>query len=245
MGFGNAVHYALEQLFRNMSTDPNKVFPSIEVFIGYFKKGMQSYSSHFTPAEYKLKIEFAEQLLPEYYKNYIDEWEKVTRVEYRFSNIVYDDIPLTGAIDKIEFLNGKECNVVDYKTGDPDRAKKKMLPPTKPGADLTEAKYEEVYGGDYWRQIVFYKILMDNDKTHDWKMVSGEIDLLQKAKKGNFEKLKLTVTPEDELLVKKQIKDTYKGIMNQDFTGCGDTECQWCNFVREQYTTPILVEDEI
>jgi DNA helicase-2/ATP-dependent DNA helicase PcrA len=86
---------------------------------------------------------------------------------------------------------------------------------------------------------------MDQDKTHEWKMVSGEIDLFQKAKKGNFEKLKLTVTPEDELLVKKQIKDTYNGIMAQDFSGCGDKDCQWCTFVREQYTGILIPEEEV
>jgi len=245
MGFGNAVHYAIEHLFRAMLEEENKTFPDINTFVGYFKKGMQNYASHFTPSEYKLKIEFAEQLLPDYYNTYVQDWEKAVRVEYRFSNILYDDIPLSGAIDKIEFLNGKECNVVDYKTGDPDRAKSKMKAPTKPGADLQEAKFEEVYGGDYWRQIVFYKILMDLDKTHEWKMVSGEIDLFQKAKKGNFEKLKLTVTPEDELLVKKQIKDTFKGIMAQDFRGCGEKDCQWCTFVREQYTGILITEEEV
>lgn len=245
MGFGNAVHYAIEHLFRAMLEEENKTFPDTNTFVGYFKKGMQNYASHFTPSEYKLKIEFAEQLLPDYYNTYVQDWEKAVRVEYRFSNILFDAIPLSGAIDKIEFLNGKECNVVDYKTGDPDRAKLKMKAPTKPGADLQEAKFEEVYGGDYWRQIVFYKILMDQDKTHEWKMVSGEIDLFQKAKKGNFEKLKLTVTPEDELLVKKQIKDTYKGIMAQDFSGCGDKDCQWCTFVREQYTGILIPEEEV
>jgi DNA helicase-2/ATP-dependent DNA helicase PcrA len=234
MGFGNAVHYALEQLFRTMLADENREFPTIDTFIGYFKKGMQNYASHFTTTEYKLKIDFAEQLLPDYYHTYINAWEKVARVEYRFSNILYDDIPLTGAIDKIEFLNAKECNVVDYKTGDPDRAKKKMFPPTKPEADLSQAKFEEVYGGDYWRQIVFYKILMDLDKTNEWKMLSGEIDCIQKNKSNTFNKFKLNLTIEDELLVKKQIKDTYKGIISQDFKGCGDKDCQWCTFAREQ-----------
>ena len=61
------------------------------------------------------------------------------------------DVPIKGKLDKLEFF-GKDVNVVDYKTGDPEKAKEKLLPPND----------KKPNGGDYWRQAVFYKILVDN-----------------------------------------------------------------------------------
>lgn len=57
------------------------------------------------------------------------------------------DVPIKGKIDKLEF-NGKYVNVVDYKSGNFENAKDKMMRPEDKNPN----------GGDYWRQAVFYKI---------------------------------------------------------------------------------------
>ena len=57
------------------------------------------------------------------------------------------------------------------------RKNKKLQPPDE----------EHPLGGDYWRQLVFYKILVDNLKTKNWKMQMGIIDFIeQDAKTGGF-----------------------------------------------------------
>ena len=76
-------------------------------------------------------------------------------------------IPLKGKLDKLEF-DGKAVNVVDYKTGNVDNAKEKIKGPNDKQPD----------GGDYWRQAVFYKILVDNYEAKDWKVVSTEFDFI-------------------------------------------------------------------
>lgn len=232
-GFGIAIHYALENLFKNMLTNVNNEFPTKEQFLNYFKNGLTIYASHFTEEQYELKKEYAEQLLPEYYHYYIKNWKKNVITEYRFTNVVFEDVPLSGVIDKIE-IEGENINVVDYKTGKSEKAKSKFKPPVE--GNLDEDDFEKMYGGDYWRQIVFYKILMDNDLNRNWKMTSGEIDFLQKKSDNTFEKEKYYVTSEDELIVKNQIKTTYSRILKHDFKqGCGKPTCQWCNFVKENY----------
>lgn len=225
--FGNAYHYAIDQFFKAMLADWNKQFPSLERFEYFFNLGLTRYASHFTEEEYLLKKEYAEQILPLYYENYINTWEKNVETEYDFSIVLLDEVPITGKIDKIE-KRGNEVNVIDYKTGKPENAKKKLI---RPNAEADETStFEKLHGGDYWRQIVFYKLLIDNNKTQDWHMVSGEIDLLQPDKDNNFVKHKIVVTPEDEEIVKNQIKDTYIKIMNHDFyTGCNDEKCHWCS----------------
>jgi DNA helicase-2/ATP-dependent DNA helicase PcrA len=133
-------------------------------------------------------------------------------------------------LDKIE-LDGNKVNVVDYKTGSPDSGKKKLNRPDE----------KEPLGGEYWRQIVFYKILLESDRTKNLEMISGEIDFVQKNSKKEFSKYKIYVLPEDVKIVKEQIKSTYQKIMNFEFReGCGKEECQWCNFVKYNYKTDKL-----
>ena len=225
MGFGNAMHFALYSLFHEMVKSPKKAFPSKEEFFEFFKKGMKNYHSHFSDKEYQRRTDYGRELLPELYDYYINKWEKVVAVEYRINNAEVDGIPVTGALDKMEF-DGFKVNVVDYKTGSPDSGKKKLNAPGE----------KDPMGGDYWRQIVFYKILLDNDRTGRYDMISGEIDFVQKDSKKNFVKEKIYVKPEDIKLVLGQIKDSYSKIMNLEFEqGCGEEDCRWCNFVKYNY----------
>jgi len=130
-------------------------------------------------------------------------------------------VPLKGKIDKLEF-EGKSVNVVDYKTGDPDKAIEKLRPPNDKNPN----------GGDYWRQAVFYKILVDESKN-DWKAVSTEFDFIEPDKKKNYQKRKVIINPEDLATVTNQISTVWKKIQERDFyTGCGKEDCHWCNFVK-------------
>ncbi len=230
--FGIAVHYALELLFKNMLLNSEKHFPTKDQFLYYFKQGMTKNASHFTEDQYELKKEYGESILPIYYDYYINDWQKNVVVEHNFLNIEVDGIPLTGKVDKIE-IHGKDINVVDYKTGKSKKAKEKMKPPVE-DADPETDTYEKVYGGDYWRQIVFYSILLDSDKLNNWQMTSGEINFLEKTPENTFEKLKYYVTPQDVSIVKKQISTVYDSIMMGNFhTGCGKESCRWCSFVKD------------
>jgi DNA helicase-2/ATP-dependent DNA helicase PcrA len=132
-------------------------------------------------------------------------------------------VPLKGKLDKLEF-NGKDVNVVDYKTGDIDKALPKMKGP--------HDKLPE--GGDYWRQAVFYKILIDNYQQKDWKVISTEFDFIEPDKKKQYRKEKIVINPQDTETVKQQITEVWTKIQQKDFyTGCGKEDCHWCNFVKD------------
>lgn len=232
MGFGSAVHYALFQLFLQMQQTQNREFPSQEEFLGFFEQGMKMYHSHFTQKEYERKMEYGRQILPLYYENHVADWNKVTKPEYRITHCQVAGVPITGALDKIEF-DHKSVNVVDYKTGKPENGRKKLQKPSE----------REPLGGEYWRQLVFYKLLLDNDKSSNYTMVSGEIDFIQPDQKNEFVKAKIVVNPEDTAFVTEQIKTVYKSIMNLEFTqGCGEKDCGWCNFVKYNYKPEALME---
>src|SRR6478752_5442366 len=62
MGFGSAVHYALEMLYTKMLEHPEKEFPSLEDFLNSFAWGMKMYHSHFTSAQMKRRLQYGEQI---------------------------------------------------------------------------------------------------------------------------------------------------------------------------------------
>jgi len=230
--FGSAVHEALQRLFQQMQE--NEQFPPKEQFIHYFEKYMQRHRENFTKAQYNRRMEYGGVVLSNYYDTYINEWNKIVVVERTIKNVVVNGAPLKGKLDKIEF-NGKASNVVDYKTGDIERAKEKLLPPND--------KYPN--GGDYWRQAVFYKILVDNYDQKNWQVISSEFDFIEPDKKKEYQKVKLTITPEDIATVTHQITTVWGKIQERDFyTGCGKPDCHWCGFVKNNNLSIALHELE-
>src|SRR5690606_18865235 len=108
----------------------------------------------------------------------------------------------------------KTAHVIDYKTGSPDRGRKKLTRPD-PNAD-ENASYEKRLGGDYWRQIVFYKLLTTLSNSITWNMEVGEIDFIE-AEEGEDGVSKLFVSEEDIQTVVGQIKQAEAGIKGKQF----------------------------
>lgn len=218
--FGSAVHHALHKLFEKMQQ--TEQFPGKEEFILDFEWYMNRNRESFTKEQFARRMEYGQEVLGNYYNQYISSWNKVVAVERTIRNIVVQGVPLKGKLDKLEF-NGKDVNVVDYKTGDIDKAKDKLKPPHE----------KDPNGGDYWRQAVFYKILVDHYEQKNWTAVSTEFDFIEPDKKKQYRKEKILIRPEDITTVTEQIKTVWQKIQGREFyTGCGKPECHWCNFVK-------------
>ena len=228
--FGSAVHDALNKLFKKMQ-EANNVFPDIQTLVQDFNYYMNRHREAFTNQEFKDRKELGETVLIKYYDRYVNEWNKVVTTEYRINNVVVKDIPLKGAIDKIEF-NGKQVVVIDYKTGNIENAREKLQGPND----------KNPLGGDYWRQAVFYKILL-NHHPKNWEVVSAEFDFVEPNKKKLFEKIAISISDADLTTVSQQIQMVWEKIQNKDFyTGCGKEDCHWCNFVKTNQLTVALHE---
>lgn len=220
--FGSAVHYALEQLFRKMQESNNESFPSNQEFIADFEWYMHRHRENFTREQFNRRFEYGHEVLTNYYDRYIHSFNKIVAIERNIRNVAVNEVPIKGKLDKLEF-DGKSVNVVDYKTGNPDNAKDRLKAPDEKNPN----------GGDYWRQAVFYKILVDHYEQKDWKVVSTEFDFIEPDKKKNYKKEKVVITPEDIATVTKQIKTVWTKIQNREFyVGCGKEDCHWCGFVK-------------
>ncbi|MGZ5246777.1 MAG: ATP-dependent helicase [Flavitalea sp.] len=233
--FGSAVHYAIQRLFEKMQQDPANKFPSKEEMLRDFDWYMHRHRESFTREAFKRRMEYGVEVLANYYDKYLTEWNKVVAVERNIRNVVWNGVPLKGKLDKLEF-NNKEVNVVDYKTGDFEKAKKKFHPPND----------KDPNGGDYWRQAVFYKILVDNYEQKEWRVISTEFDFIEPDNKKVYQKRKVVISPEDITTVTQQITDTWQKIQNKEFyIGCGKEDCHYCNFVKENNLHVALHEVEV
>ncbi len=206
---GTAVHNSLSYLFDKLK-ETKKLISEADLLNSFNKYLLRENLSHL---EFSESLSRGQEILASYYQNYKDTFDCDCVTEYDFSHdhVHLGDIPLTGKIDKIEVLgmnsNGKpDANVVDFKTGNPDTKSK----------ELKE-------NGEYFRQLVFYKILADNNPNFKYNVVSGSIDFVQKSKlKNNFVKKDFKITEEQIKELETLIKDIYKKIINLEFNSLGE-----------------------
>jgi DNA helicase-2/ATP-dependent DNA helicase PcrA len=226
MTFGSAIHYALEKLFEDMKKN-NQVFPPLERFEDHLKFYMSRNKEKFSPEGFKHKLEYGKDVLKNLYDKNLDTWSKNVDLEVHVKATV-NDIPIKGLLDKIEYHEQGDF-VIDYKTGDANssytKEKFKSLADDKNGV-----------GGDYWRQAIFYKILLDNQHPRKYKAISAQYVFVEPDKKTKELTMPIHVAfkKEHEDQVKQQLTEVWHKIQNHDFyTGCGDEKCPSCNFSRQ------------
>lgn len=232
MEFGSAVHHALEQLFRKYQ-DKGR-FPTADEFVQDFTWWMKRHRESFTREEFARRLEYGQTILRNYYAFYEGRWNTIVAVERNIRGVVLDEIPLRGKLDKLEF-DGKAATIVDYKTGDPEKAREKLQQPNP----------KNPIGGDYWRQAVFYKILIDNLSGKDWQVAGVVFDFVEPDKKKEYRREKVVVTDADVATVKEQVRTVWEKVQRHDFyTGCGKEDCHWCTFVKTNKLAIALHEIE-
>ncbi|OGY33381.1 MAG: hypothetical protein A3C02_03945 [Candidatus Andersenbacteria bacterium RIFCSPHIGHO2_02_FULL_45_11] len=222
---GSAVHGALESFF--VEYERSNAVPSVDVLTVAFDRFLQR--EVLTPEQSQHALDVGRGILEEYYAQYRNSFARDTKREYNFSShgITVDGIPITGLIDKIELLDasdkqknglwreGAAVNIVDYKTGRPENGLKKISK-----------------GGDYYRQLVFYKLLCDTSPRFPFTFATAEIDFVQKNDKGVFIKKQLTISDEEVAVLRQEIKDVWSNIQNlaffEDGAGCGKSDCEYC-----------------
>ncbi len=198
---GSAIHYALKTMIDSF-TRVGK-FPELEKIQEDFARSLRY--EKLDEAEFIDSLNFGQKLITDFYQNKINTIPQKTFAEFNFknSNIVYEGIPITGKIDRIDGLDNDILHVIDYKTGNPDNA----------GSKLSENNL-----GDYFLQLVFYKILVENSKFMKGNVTEGIIEFLQRNAKNEYTEKRFIITPEHVAKVTELIKETYGKIMELDFT---------------------------
>jgi DNA helicase II / ATP-dependent DNA helicase PcrA len=232
--YGTAMHNALERYFERMKTDKEQRFPPLATLLELFEREMERRRGFFARAEFDRRLEAGRYNLEQYRSYHLNRWNKQVLLEYRPRNVEVEGVPVTGSIDKLEQIGADGARVVDYKTGSQSAQKLQRPSEVRP------------MGGSYWRQLVFYKLLYENHPANTRVVKSAAISYLEPSRSGAMLEREVTFEPEDALMVRQLVKDTYARIKAHDFyTGCGETDCPWCNFVRNSVLPNTFAQPDI
>jgi len=217
--YGTAVHASLKDLFDNLSRGKEYLCDRFEYALS---------REPISEDDFTESLQKGKETLAKYYENYAGRWHTNTVSEFAIKNVFLDgEVRLTGKIDKIEILDGKRVNVVDYKTG-----KRKTR-------NELDGKTRNASGNER-RQLVFYKLLLDKLPDSPYIMTSGEIDFVEPEKRTEkFYKEKFEITDEDVRSLEYKIQDVTGEILGFAFwderceggdrTVRGkDTKCSYC-----------------
>ncbi len=204
--FGTAIHQTLAFLYHSLSQ--NNTPPPLDEILARFKNDLTS--QRLPPEVFEETLPLGSQMLSGYYHHYHDRFSSKVIVDYDFSpeNIHLGDVPITGKIDKIEIVDHRNARVVDFKTGNPDSKSR----------ELSE-------DGDYFRQLVFYRLLAEKSHRLNYRITSGAIDFIEPSRLRGYVRREFDL---DELHVKKLkelVLDVYRHIADLDFYHLGK-DCQ-------------------
>jgi DNA helicase-2/ATP-dependent DNA helicase PcrA len=209
--YGTAIHYTLKDFFDQKKWN-EKVLS--EKFKTYLTR------EPLNEKEQKELLEKGTKALAGYFSNYQNLWRKEVINELNVPAIMLTpDIRLTGKIDKLELLNKKGLvNVVDYKTSKP-----------KTRGDIEGSTKNS--NGDIKRQLIFYKLLLDNYKNgHQYLMETADIDFIEPDEKGRYKKESFSISKNDVKDLSELVKQTADEIINVKFWDkhCDNKDCEFC-----------------
>lgn len=215
--FGTAVHAALRDCFT--AARPNRGL-LLERFGYHLERGALS------DDERTAALAVGRDALRRYAAHWRKEFRATVLVEYDFrpQGIHFGSIPLTGKVDKVEVIDAgrRLARVVDYKTGNPDRA----------GAVLRA-------DGTYARQLVFYRLLADLAPRFPYTVRSGVIDFIQPSRRsGALVRREVPLTDDAVAALQATIKAAWQGIQSLVFLEAeSELFCGQCEYCQSPYLT--------
>ncbi|NRB51510.1 MAG: ATP-dependent helicase [Saprospiraceae bacterium] len=232
--YGTAMHNSLQRLYERMLQSKQKRFPAASTLLSFFETEMEHWRAYFTNKGYQRRLKMGQRYLADFYQQNSKTWSKKAKVEHTIRNVEIEGVPVNGTIDKLIFQEQNQATIIDYKTGSQDA--RKLSPPSK----------SQPHGGNYWRQLIFYKLLYETFPASTHIIKEGQIAYLEPDSEGFFPRKSVSFKAKDVALVKQLIVDTYAKIKRHEFyEGCGKPDCQWCNFTKDHVIVDSFSDPEI
>lgn len=202
--FGSAIHHTLDKALRTYKTKGKA--PLLKKVLDWFENYLRY--ERLANSDFRLYMTKGADALSLFYETRKDDWSSTDISEVDFSN---EGVPvggaiLTGKIDRIT-IAGDDIQVFDYKTG---KARDVWQ-----GRDDNEKV--KLYG--YERQLLFYKILVENSKTWGGRgnVTRGVLQFVEPIRKDTLAFLDLEMNEDKVERTKTLISSVNKKIMNLDF----------------------------
>ncbi len=218
LSFGNAVHDALKAYFDELDRGEDL---GRDYLVRRFEEALsrEPIPGH----EYEETLAKGRKALPAFYDEYHETWREFIAGGGRAMNelrvdgvTVGDGTPINGKLDRVEIPEGGEqVRVVDYKTGRPK------------SRNVIEGNTKDA-DGNYKRQLVFYKLLLDKEGKRD--MTEGVIQFVEPDEKGKPHREAFAVTPGEVAVLEKLVTDVAAEIRDLAFwsKGCHQPDCAYC-----------------
>lgn len=211
--YGSAIHKALNDflLYKDKNGNP------LEFLQHSFIDALKKYP--LKPLELEELKEKGKLSLEGYYKERMGLWTDGLLSELKIKGIQFSDkVTLAGRIDMVEPIEGTNNAIVyDFKTGKP-KSRNYIEGNVKDG------------DGNYKRQLVFYKLLLDRYQFKKMNMTEGVIEFIDPTDSGEFKREVFTITNDDVKQLEEQIRQVTDEILEMSYwdKGCMKDDCEYC-----------------
>ncbi|MDR0463087.1 MAG: PD-(D/E)XK nuclease family protein, partial [Pseudomonadales bacterium] len=214
LAFGVAIHRVLEELYKAKLT--GQPLPDFEMIENIFWRKLKSanLANDVEQAWRKLGLDNLERL----YQNAQHDQGHIFGLEKNFGQavpVLCDGVAIKGKIDRLDLLTDDTLVVTDYKTG---RAKSdNAIRKIGSGASEREQALPPNLQSEYIRQLLFYKILVENDPQNKYSVSLGQLNFVIERESGKAVVRKVVFNDEDVLTMKNLIKQVDGEIRNLEF----------------------------
>lgn len=215
--FGTAVHVALSKYI----TARKEGSKSVDVLLGLYANALER--QPFMPEEREGWLERGQTALRGFYEERILGWHDNLESELSIPGVLFEgDIFLTGTLDMVEITSAtNEVTVYDFKTGTPK------------SRNVIEGKAGKG-NGEYKRQLVYYKLLLDTYKRGFYRMTSGVIEFVEPTDSGTYRHEEFEISSEDLEWVRTELRLLCEDVSELAFWNryCDEPDCFYCKLRR-------------
>lgn len=190
-----------------------------QLLVSFYRDSLQE--EELLPKDFDELFEKGSQALRDYYDHFYHEWKGDIICEYEIRDIrLSDNVKLSGRIDRLERIaNSNQVVITDLKTG-------------KPRSRHTIEGKTAGATGDFKRQLLFYKLLVEGLEDRRWAVKKGVVEFVEPDEKGAYHREELELLPEEVGQLKKTILQIAEEILSLSFwdKSCREKDCQYCRF---------------
>jgi DNA helicase-2/ATP-dependent DNA helicase PcrA len=208
--YGSAVHAALQFLNNHRAKGVSKA-----QVLKVFKNNLQQ--QPISERDLADTLKKGERVLSAYYDRTYKTWPVNSLAEQSVYGIKIGEIEIGGKIDRIDINEDGRATVIDYKTGK-SKSRNELAGLTKDAS------------GDNYRQLVFYKLLLERGKKFHIK--EGVIDFVEPDTKGKFHREVFAPSDKEVSELEVEIGAMAKAVLAGEFVGCHEKDCKYCNLSR-------------
>jgi RecB family exonuclease len=197
--FGNAIHETLEWMQQQATAGS---LPGSREVVAYFASRMKA--KKLPETRLRLEIERGEAVLPVYYAQRKDVFQKPAKAEVSFRDeaVIIGDVHLAGTIDRMEIdKENKTITVVDYKTG------------KSYSRWASDAKLHK-----YRQQLYCYKLLIENSKSYrGYTVTAGRLEFIEPDDENRIHSLDLSFNDAELERTKQLLTAMWQRVKALDF----------------------------